>query len=390
MTMETKKEIFDEHKARYWQSNRKEKGEILSHICAVTGMHRKAAVRKFSKLQRRDPLRFDQRGRRAYYTPDVTAALKEVWEVGDQACGEDLHPMIPDYVRAYRSLGEWSHRDETTVKLLAMSERTVKRRVTEFDRTRGLRKGLSTAKPSDIRYIIPVFKGPWTNLPPGHGQLDTVGHCGASVAGDYVFTVNYTDAATSWVIPRAQWNKGQEATLQSMKVIKEKLPIPWLEGHPDSGGEFINWVAKNWFDQERIRLSRSEPNRKNDNMYVEERNGHVVRRYLGWQRLDNPAVVPVMNELYDCLPLYLNHFKAVRRIVSKEKVGSRYVRRFEKKAKTPFQRMIEHPAVTEDVKEKLRQEHAVLNPLLLKRQIDTLITKIFRIQKRARGNQRFR
>src|SRR3989344_4981755 len=77
---------------------------------------------------------------------------------------------------------------ETTVKLLAMSERTVKRRVTEFDRTRGLRKGLSTAKPSDIRYIIPVFKGPWTNLPPGHGQLDTVGHCGASVAGDYVFT----------------------------------------------------------------------------------------------------------------------------------------------------------------------------------------------------------
>jgi len=175
-----------------------------------------------------------------------------------------------------------------------------------------------------------------------------------------------------------------------MKVIKEKLPIPWLEGHPDSGGEFINWVAKNWFDQERIRLSRSEPNRKNDNMYAEERNGHVVRRYLGWQRLDNPAVVPVMNELYDCLPLYLNHFKAVRRIVSKEKVGSRYVRRFEKKAKTPFQRMIEHPAVTEDVKEKLRQEHAVLNPLLLKRQIDTLITKIFRIQKRARGNQRFR
>jgi len=52
--------------------------------------------------------------------------------------------------------------------------------------------------------------------------------------------------------------------------------------------------------------------------------------------------------------------------------------------------MIEHPAVTEDVKEKLRQEHAVLNPLLLKRQIDILITKIFRIQKRARGNQRFR
>jgi hypothetical protein len=88
-----------------------------------------------------------------------------------------------------------------------------------------------------------------------------------------------------------------------------------------------------------------------------------------------------MNELYDTLALYLNHFKAVRRTVSKDKVGSRYVRRFEKKAKTPYQRVLEHKGVTEEVKEKLQQEHAGLNPLILKRQIDTLITKIFRIQR---------
>ena len=100
MTMATKNEIFDEHKGKYWKGSRLEKGAILTHICAVTGMHRKAAVRKFSKLQRRDPLWSDRRGRRAYYTLDVTAALKEVWEVGDQACGEDLHPMIPDYISA--------------------------------------------------------------------------------------------------------------------------------------------------------------------------------------------------------------------------------------------------------------------------------------------------
>ena len=386
MTMATKNEIFDEHKERYWRTSRLEKGEILTHICVVTHMHRKAAVRKFATLQRRDPLRFEERGRSVYYTPDVTAALKDVWETGDQACGEDLHPMIEEYVLAMMALDEWRHGDETTGKLLAMSERTVKRRVVKFDRTRGLRKGLSTTKPSDIHYIIPIFKGPWNDLPPGHGQLDTVGHCGASVAGDYAFTVNYTDAATYWVLPIAQWNKGQEATLLSMQVIKEKLPVPWLEGHPDSGGEFINWVAKSWFEQEHIRLSRSEPNRKNDNMYVEERNGHVIRRYLGWQRLDNPQVVPVMNDLYGILALYLNHFKAVRRIVSKEKVGSRYVRKFEKKAKTPYQRMLEHKAVTVEVKAKLQKEHATLNPLILKRQIDTLIKKIFNIQKRARGN----
>lgn len=385
--MATKNNIFEE-KLKEWlevRGNKKRRGEMVRHICFVTGMHPKSISRKFKRIQLRDPFYEEQRGRPVYYTPDVTAALKDAWEIGDQACGEDLYPMIAEYVKGAEMLGEWRHSDEATGKLLSMSERTVKRRVETFGRTRGLRKGMSTTKPSDIRCVIPIFKGPWRDLPPGHGQLDTVAHCGTSIAGDYAFTVNYTDANTYWVVPRGQWNKGQEATLASMKEIKNRLPVKWLEGHPDSGGEFINWVAKKWCDGEGIILSRSQPGHKNDNMYVEERNGHVVRRFLGWQRLDTSNVVSLMNDLYDVLGLYLNHWKAVRRIISKEKVGSKYVRKFEKKAKTPYQRMLEHPLVPEDVKEKLKKEHASLNPLLLKRQIDTLIVKIFKIQKSNRG-----
>jgi hypothetical protein len=383
MNMATKKDIFEETVAEWLKTrgDKKQRGEIARHICFVTGMHPKSISRRFRKLQLRDPAHVETRGRSVYYTADVTAALKDVWEVGDQACGEDLHPMIAEYVAGIKACNEWHHSDEATGKLLAMSERTVKRRVAAFQRTRGLRKGMSTTKPSDLRYIIPIFKGPWKDLPPGHGQLDTVAHCGSTVSGDYAFTVNYTDAATYWVIPRAQWNKGQEATLANMQTIRDMLPVRWCEGHPDSGGEFLNWVAKEWFEQERIVLSRSEPNKKNDNMYVEERNGHVVRRFLGWQRLDNPDVVPLMNELYDLLAVYLNHFKAVKRIESKDKVGSKYVRKYEKKAKTPYQRMLAHESVPEVVKETLRAEHAKHNPLLLKRKIDTLVEKIFKVQK---------
>lgn len=383
MNMATKKNIFEEKLAEWLKANgdKKQRGEIARHICFVTGMHPKSISRRFKKLQLRDPAHEETRGRPVYYTPDVTAALKDVWEVGDQACGEDLHPMIGEYVASITACNEWPHSDETTGKLLAMSERTVKRRVVAFGRTRGLRKGMSTTKPSDLRYIIPIFKGPWKDLPPGHGQLDTVAHCDSTVSGDYAFTVNYTDAATYWVIPRAQWNKGQEATLENMRTIRDMLPVRWCEGHPDSGGEFINWVAREWFEQECIVLSRSEPNRKNDNMYVEERNGHVVRRFLGWQRLDNPKVIPLMNELYDLLAVYLNHFKAVKRIESKDKVDSKYVRKYEKKAQTPYQRMLEHERVPEAVKETLRTEHAKHNPLLLKRKIDTLVEKIFTVQK---------
>jgi hypothetical protein len=245
------------------------------------------------------------------------------------------------------------------------------------------RKGISATKPSHLKQIIPIFKGPWKDKPPGWGQIDTVAHCGHTLLGDFVWTVNYTDVATYWVIPRAQWNKGQEATKESLETIQVKLPVSMLGLHPDTGSEFINWILKRWCDVEKIDLSRSEPGKKNDNMYVEERNGHVVRKYLGYVRFDKREVVPVVNELYDALALYLNHFQAVRRTVSKERVGAKYRRTYEKTAKTPYQRMLEHTAVPEEAKGKLRTEHTKLNPLLLLREIDRLTARVMKIQKTA-------
>ena len=132
-------------------------------------------------------------------------------------------------------------------------------------------------------------------------------------------------------------------------------------------------VCKKWCDTNHIHMSRSEPGKKNDNMYVEERNGHVVRKYLGYRRFDCPKIVPLMNDFYDVLTPYLNHFKAVRRQVSKERVGSKYIRKYEKVAKTPYQRVLEHPAIDEMIEEKLRAEHDTLNPLTMKRKMDRLL-----------------
>lgn len=367
-------------KAPLWR-----KGEILDHVSDVTRMHRKAAIRKFKWLQMRDSSIPDRRGRKIYYTPDATAALKDIWSAANEPCGELLHPLINEYVAILKQDGMWTHSQEATDKLLEMKEHTVRRRVANFLKAGRKRKGISTTKPSHLKAIIPIFKGPWQDLPPGHGQLDTVAHCGNTLLGDFVFTVNYTDAATYWVIPRAQWNKGQQATVASMKTIQKRLPVRWLGAHPDTGSEFINWVAKEWCDEEKIDLTRSEPGKKNDNMYVEERNGHVVRKYLGYTRFDCPDVVPLMNELYDVLAQYLNHFQAVRRTLTKKRVGAKYKRTYEKHPKTPYARMLEHPAVPEKVKERLRCEHETLNPLILKRRIDILIAKIMKLQKYDHG-----
>jgi hypothetical protein len=379
--MQTKREVFLEYLKEYLKANKERKGRILDHVCFVAKMHRKAAIRKFRTLQLKDPYVKDQRGRNEYYGPDVTLALKDVWEIGNEVCGELLFPMINEYINILIRDKVWKHGDDPTFKLRAMKLATVKRRVGNFLKARGRRNGISATRPSHLKSIIPTFSGPWKELPPGNGQIDTVIHKD-TLLGDAVYTLNYIDSATCLCIPRAQWNKGQEATLQSMKTIKELLPYPWLLAHPDTGSEFINYLVKNWFDENKISFVRSRPNMKNDNMYVEERNGHVIRKMVGYMNLDCKEVVPALNAYYDVLYPYLMHFVAVRRMLGKEKVFSKYHRVYEKIPKTPYQRILEHKDVTGEVKEKLRREHEKLNPLILKREMEKRLKKVYDIERR--------
>jgi len=379
--MDTKNNIFKEYLDTYLKGKIAEKGKVLDHVCFVTKMHRKAAIRKFSILQKKHPLTEEKRGRAVYYTADVTAALREIWEIGNEVCGELLHPLIREYVDVLIRDKMWEHSDEATSKLRAMSISTVKRRVGLFATAKRRRKGISATRPSQLKHIIPTFNGPWRQLPPGHGQIDTVIH-NDSLLGDSVYTLNYTDSATCLCIPRAQWNKGQDATRESMIEIKKRLPFPWLSAHPDSGSEFINFNVKSWCDTEGITMTRSRPNRKNDNMYVEERNGHVIRKMVGYITLDCIEVVEPLNDYYDILTQYLMHFVAVKRMLGKERVGSTYRRVYEKIAKTPFQRTLEHPSVSETNKEKISTEHTKLNPLVLKKEMEKRLKKVYYIQQR--------
>lgn len=322
-----------------------------------------------------------------YYTPDVCAALKTIWDAADECCGENLHPLISEYIDILIRDDLWTHGDEATGKLRAMSARTCRRMTETFEKSRGSGKGKSSTKPSALKSIIPIFKGPWKDLSPGYRQIDTVALCGDTLAGDFIYVLSAIDVALYWYNFRAQWNKGQEATVQSLAHVERESPVPVIEFHPDTGSEFINWHAKEHCDALGIRLTRSEPGRKNDNMFVEERNGHVVRRYLGYTRFDCSDCVPLINELFDVLEWYLNHFRAVKRQLSRSRVGARYVRTFEKVAQTPYRRLLAHPKVSEEVKERMRTVHATLNPLLLKRRIDTLLKAITNRQLRHRTGE---
>jgi hypothetical protein len=176
------------------------------------------------------------------------------------------------------------------------------------------------------------------------------------------------DMSTYWSIFRFQWNKGQKNTLKAFEEIIERLPFPLLGIHPDSGSEFVNWLLKDYCDNHNIELTRSRPGKKNDNHGVEERNGHVIRKFIGYHRLDCFELLDEWNILADKINLFVNHFKPIRRTIKKDKINSKYIREFDK-AKTPFQRVLDHPTISQNIKDKLIQEHNELDPLSLHKEI---------------------
>lgn len=178
--MGTKQEIFEEKLAEYLAASKENKGRILDAVCSVTKTRRKAAIRRFRTLQMEDCGVPDKRGRAATYTKAVDAALKEIWDTLHQICAERLHPQIPEYVAVFKRDKMWKHDSETTALLFKMSLATAKRRISGFEKVHGKRKGRSSTKPSNLKEIIPIRRGPWQNPDPGFGEVDTVAHCGST------------------------------------------------------------------------------------------------------------------------------------------------------------------------------------------------------------------
>jgi hypothetical protein len=378
MNMATKQVIFEEKLKEYVKASKEEKGRILNAVCSVTGARRKSAIRRFRSLQLKDKSIPDKRGRPRTYTNTVTAALKEVWDTAHQICGERLQPMIPEYVTVLKRDRMWSYDDETTSALVRMSVSTVKRRVGKMEKEGG-RKGRSLTKPSILKEIIPIRRGPWEDPRPGKGEVDTVAHCGHTLWGDFVYTVQYTDVATIWTCLSAQWNKSEQATIASIERIKGRLPFPLLAIDPDSGSEFINWLLKGWCDDKMVVMTRTRPYMKNDHARIEQKNYTNVREFVGYGRFDHPDAVTLLNQLYDMLEDYINFFLPSQKCIKKERIGSRYKRTHDQ-AQTAYQRVLAEPRIDPKVKENLSRKYATLNPRILKQKSDRLIQKLIKNQ----------
>ncbi len=380
MSPRAKKEYLETIALRYKQASRREKTLILNEFCFICGHHRKHAIRLLRGFKRFTKPKKKRRGRKPQYQGEAfESALKSIWLEAYLPCSKRLKIIIPLWLPGYEEeFGKLN--PQVRQDLLRVSPSTMDRLLKPV-RVQYRGRGRATTKPGTLlRKQIPVKTDQWDETRPGFLEADTVAHCGGSLAGMFIFTIDCVDIATGWSEQRAVWGKGESAVLEQIKDIEEILPFPTLGFDCDNGGEFLNHHLFRHFTQRKppVQFTRSRPYHKDDNAHVEQKNWTHVRQWLGYDRLDNPQTVPLLNQLYTQeWRLFHNFFCPSVKLIAKERVASKTIKRYDT-PKTPYQRIMESPQVEAAVKDSLTQQLAPLNPFRLRKAMEQKLKLIFK------------
>jgi hypothetical protein len=346
----------------------------------VCGYHRKHAIRLLNQRKKGPGKRSGRKP--VYRSTELLRALKRIWLVTDQMCSKRLVAAMPLWLPFYEKACE-KLSDEVRNKLLSISAATIDRLLAPT-RARTRSRGLCATKPGSLlRNQIPIRTHNWDISQPGFMEADTVAHCGNSLAGDFIWSLTLTDIHTGWTECRATWNNGATGVIRQVKNIEAKLAFPLKGFDCDNGSEFLNHHLLRYFSDHKpkVKFTRSRPYKKNDNAHVEQKNWTYVRHLLGYDRLDNPKLVDMINKLYaNQWSLYQNHFCPTLKLLEKKRINSKYYKKYET-PRTPYQRLIESPYVSNENKKTLKKLHQTLDPFKLKRQIERQLKHIFRMVK---------
>jgi hypothetical protein len=314
MSHRSKKEYVEAVFLRYKRSSRREKTRILDEFCATCGYCRKYAIQLLRHFKRFTKPKPKKRGRKPLYQKEaVVSPLKQIWLAANLPCSKRLKAILPLWLPGYaQSFGSLSL--ETIRALKRISPATIDR-LLKPTRMEYRKHGRSTTKPGILlRRQIPIKTNQWNETRPGFLEADTVAHCGDTTAGMYVNTIDFVDIATGWTEQRAVWGKGETGVLEQIRDVEHSLPFPLLGFDCDNGSEFLNYHLVRHFAERKapVAFTRSRAYHKNDNAHIEQKNWTHVRQWIGYDRLDRPDALALLNDLY-CTEWRLSFGKAHRK-----------------------------------------------------------------------------
>jgi hypothetical protein len=379
MTLNSIKEYAEAIRSRYRKANKEQKGKILDEFIKTTGYHRKAAIRL---LLKNPPLVGHKRGRVSCYQ-SVVGPLKVIWEATDRLCSKRLQPFLPEMIRVLLAKQELQLNADIEAKLIKLSPATMDRLLKPY-RSKGGRKSRSTTQSVNLlKNLIPIRTfGDWKENRPGFLEIDLVAHCGESTDGFYLHTLSAVDVASGWFECLPVWGKGQTRVRAAVHHIRQQLPFRLQGIDSDNGTEFINQCFFGYCQKEKITFTRSRAYKKNDGCHVEQKNGNVIRRLVGYERYSSHAAYKCLERLYYTVRLYLNFFQPTMKLISKTRHGAKVHKVYET-AQTPYQRLLKLGLMSPARQAELFAIFSGLNPVLLLRQINANLSQLWKLADRS-------
>lgn len=359
----TRDELVAAAGRRYAEADRNERGQILDELTSLTSLHRKHAARllRGGGTGKRHAARPERR----IYDDAVREALVVIWEASDRVCGKRLRPLVPVLVEAMERHGHLQLASDVRSGLLSMSAATIDRALRDVRGRSGGRTRRRAPPSAAVRRSVPVrtFEG-WDDPPPGFMEADLVAHSGPTAKGSFVQTLTVTDIATGWTECAPVLVREQSLLTAVLGEIRKLLPFPLLGFDTDNDSVFLNETVRDYCQAAGIAFTRCRPYRKNDQAWVEQKNGAVLRRAVGYRRFEGLEAAAALARLYRSLRLFVNYFQPSFKLAGKAREGARVRKRYHAPA-TPYQRLMVDIRTPDTVRRVVEAVYATLDPVQL-------------------------
>src|SRR6266849_4090729 len=359
---------------QYRQASASQKRTLLEAFIATTGY-----VPKYAKWLLNHAEEVQQTHGRSHlrrYGPEVQHALFLAWHAANRICAKRLIPFLPTLIEALERHEHLHISDECRRQQLSMSAATADRLLSS-QRKLGQRGPSTTRAGTLLKQQIPIrtFEE-WNETQPGFLEADLVAHCGTTIEGGYLYTLTLTDVATGWTECLPLLYRSQETVLAALQRARTLFPFPILGIDTDNGGEFINEVVIAYCEQERISFTRGRPYLKNDQCFVEQKNGAIVRQVVGYDHLVGEHAYRQLTGLYLALRLYVNCFQPSMKLLAKQRELKR-VRYVYDPAKTPLQQLLLSGVLPAQKQQELLEVAHAFDPIRLFQQLEQLQKAVF-------------
>jgi hypothetical protein len=395
LDMKSRQKITGEVSSRYRDAGKKEKSVILNEFVQTTGYSRKYAIHILKNYGKKCTAIIDGKpveiiasakerrkggGRKPKYGDDVIDVVRKIWEFFDYQCGTLLAPMIRLMLECLASDLQFGITDSIKEKLKTISASTIDRRL-KHEREKIKIKGRSLTKSGELlknQIAVRTFFA-WDERKPGYFELDTVSHCGANSSGQFCSTLTLTDVYSGWTIVRGLRNRAHMRVRNATDEERKLLPFVMRGIDSDNGGEFINLELKMWCEENGIEFTRSRPYRKNDNCFVEQKNGDIVRKTVGYYRYDTDAETEALEDVYRHFCPLNNFWYPSLKIIRKDRDATGKLKKVYDVPKTPYHRLLESSDLPESVKDELKRRAVSINPIEQKRLQNRALSKLLKL-----------